>query len=150
VHLSLDGQFLGVVAEGLLRPAAVAIRKDVAAVPELRGRISLVDKTGHTVAVLGVNDVADDVNNNRTAPSRWKPGVVTAPHGVAFADNGDLVGSEFNLFDACTASRLCRHGELITAAERPGLKTRPHEDYGRLAAASASCTRAPRRMAGRP
>ena len=98
VHMSLDGQFLGVVAEGMLRPAAVAIYKDVAAVPELRGRISLLDKTGHTIAVVGANDVPDDTNNNRTEPSRWKPGIVTAPHGVAFTRGGDLLISEFNLF----------------------------------------------------
>jgi hypothetical protein len=98
VHLSLDGQFLGVVAEGILRPAAAAVYKDVAAVPELRGRVSLIDKTGHTVAVLGANDVAEDTNNNRTEPSRWKPGIVTAPHGVAFTSGGDLLISEFSLF----------------------------------------------------
>ncbi len=98
VHFSLDGQFLGVVADGLLRPAAVAIHRDLAAVGELRGRVSLIDKTGHTVAVLGANDVAEDANNNRTEPSRWKPGIVTAPHGVAFTGGGDLLISEFNLF----------------------------------------------------
>ena len=98
VHLSLDGQFLGVVAEGMLRPAAVAVYKDLAAVPELRGRVSLVDKTGHTVAVLGANDVAEHTNNNRTEPSRWKPGIVTAPHGAAFTGRGDLLISEFSLF----------------------------------------------------
>ena len=50
------------------------------------------------VAVLGANDVAEDGNNNRTDPSRWKPGIVTAPHGVAFTSRGDLLISEFNLF----------------------------------------------------
>jgi len=98
VHLSMDGQFLGVVAEGLLRPAAVAIFKEVAVVPELRGRVSLLDKAGHVVGVLGANDVADDANNNRVEPSHWKPGIVTAPHGVAIDDRGDIFLSEFNLF----------------------------------------------------
>jgi len=65
---------------------------------ELRRRVSLIDKTGHTVAVLGANDVAEDANNNRTEPSRWKSGIVTAPHGVAFTGGGDLLISEFNLF----------------------------------------------------
>jgi len=98
VHLSLDGQFLGVVAEGMLRPAAVAVFKDMAVVPELRGRVSVLDKTGRTIAVIGANDAADDTNNNRTDPSRWRPGIVTAPHGVAFTSSGDLLISEFNLF----------------------------------------------------
>ena len=98
VHLSLDGQLLGVVATGLQRPAAVAIFKNVAAVPELRGRISLLDAAGTTVAVVGANSNPDDTNNNRTEPSRWQPGIVTAPHGVAFDQNGNLFVSEFNLF----------------------------------------------------
>jgi hypothetical protein len=37
VHLSLEGQFMGVIAEKMLRPAAVAISGDYAAVGELRG-----------------------------------------------------------------------------------------------------------------
>jgi hypothetical protein len=58
----------------------------------------VIDTTGHTIAVLGANDVAEDANNNRTEPSRWKPGIVTAPHGAAFTRGGDLLISEFNLF----------------------------------------------------
>ena len=98
VHLSLDGQMLNVVAEGMLRPAAVAVFRDLVAVPELRGRVSVLDTRGKTVAVLGANSTADDTNNNRTEPSHWRPGIVTAPHGVAFDQNGNLFVSEFNLF----------------------------------------------------
>jgi hypothetical protein len=99
VHLSLDGQFLGVIAEKMLRPAAVAISGDYAAVGELRGgRVSVLDKNGAIVRVLGENTVEEDTNNNRTEPSRWKPGLFTAPHGVAFGPQGDLFVSEFNLF----------------------------------------------------
>jgi hypothetical protein len=99
VHLALDGTFIGVVAEGLLRPAAIAVHDDYVAVGELRGgRVSLLDKTGKVVAVLGENTVADDVNNNRTEPEKWRPGIFTAPHGVAFTGGGDLLVSEFNLF----------------------------------------------------
>ena len=97
VHLSLDGQMLNVIAEGLLRPAAVAVFKDLVAVPELSGRVSLLDTSRKTVAVLGANSTADDTNNNRTEPARWQPGIVTAPHGVAFDPGGNLFVSEFNL-----------------------------------------------------
>jgi hypothetical protein len=111
VHLSLDGQMLAVIAEGLLRPAAVAVFKDLVAVPELRGRISVLDARGTTVAVLGANSVADDTNNNRTEPSHWRPGVVTAPHGVAFDQSGNLFVSEFNLF-----GRVHRFAAPLSAA----------------------------------
>jgi hypothetical protein len=98
VHLSLDGQMLNIVVEGMLRPAAVAVFRDLVAVPELRGRVSVLDTSGKTVAVLGANSTADDTNNNRTEPSHWRQGIVTAPHGVAFDQNGNLFVSEFNLF----------------------------------------------------
>ena len=38
VHLSLDGEFLGVIATDMLLPAAVAIHGDYAAIAELRGQ----------------------------------------------------------------------------------------------------------------
>jgi DNA-binding beta-propeller fold protein YncE len=99
VHLSLDGQFLGVIKEGMLRPASIAISGDLVAVGELRGgRVSVLDKTGATIVVLGENPVEDDRNNNRTEPSHWKPGIFTAPHGLAFDAQGNLFVSEFNLF----------------------------------------------------
>jgi hypothetical protein len=84
VHLSLDGQLLGVVAADLRRPAAVAIQGEYAAIGELRGRVTLLDKAGHAAGVLGENTVADEIASNRTEPSKWRPGIVTAPHGVAF------------------------------------------------------------------
>jgi hypothetical protein len=99
VHLTLDGQFLGVIKEGMLRPAALAISGALVAVGELRGgRVSVLDKAGAAVMVLGENTVEADTNNNRTEPSRWKPGLFTAPHGLAFSPQGDLFISEFNLF----------------------------------------------------
>ena len=98
VHLSLDGELLGVVAGDLRRPAAVAIQGEYAAIGELNGaRVTLLDKAGRVAGVLGENTVADEINTNRTEPARWRPGIVTAPHGLAFDAQGDLFVSEFNL-----------------------------------------------------
>jgi hypothetical protein len=99
VHLSLAGELLGVVAGDLRRPAALAIRGEYAAIGELNGaRVTLLDKAGHVAGVLGENTVADEINSNRAEPSRWRPGLLTAPHGVAFNALGDLYVSEYNLF----------------------------------------------------
>src|SRR5437762_2472575 len=46
VHLSLEGDFLGVAASNLLAPAAIAVHGDYVAVAELRGRVTILDKTG--------------------------------------------------------------------------------------------------------
>jgi len=98
VHLSLDGEFLGVVASDLLAPAAVAVRGENAAVAELRGRVILLDKSGAIVSTLSSNTVAEEIGNNRTEPAKWKAGVANAPHGIAFDEQGNVYVSEFSLF----------------------------------------------------
>ena len=97
VHLSLDGDFLGVVAKDLRLPAAVAISGDYAVVGELRGRVSVLDKTGQVVAQLGTN-TGEGVGTNQLKPELWQTGLVVSPHGVAINERGDLFVSEFNIF----------------------------------------------------
>jgi len=97
VHLSLDGDFLGVVAKDLLLPAAIVISGNYAVVGELRGQVSVLDKSGDVVARLGAN-TEQGVGGNQMAPDRWRPGIVVSPHGVAINDHGDLFVSEFNVF----------------------------------------------------
>jgi hypothetical protein len=97
VHLSLDGEFLGVVARELLLPAAVVIFRDYAIIGELRGRVTVLDQRGAVVAHLGMNTDAG-VGGNQIAPNLWRLGIFGAPHGVAVNDHGDLFVSEFNAF----------------------------------------------------
>src|SRR5688500_7050794 len=73
VHLSLDGDFLGVVAKDLLLPAAVAIDGDNAIVGELSGRVTILDKAGVVVTRLGAN-TEPGVGTNKLPPDQWRPG----------------------------------------------------------------------------
>jgi hypothetical protein len=99
VHLDLDGKLLGVIAGDLMRPAAVSTYGEFMAVSELKGgRITILDKEGKVVTRIGTNAVAEEVNVNSTPPEKWRPGEVTAPHGLTFTAQGDLLVSEFNLF----------------------------------------------------
>ncbi|MEQ1854188.1 MAG: hypothetical protein ABMA01_21665 [Chthoniobacteraceae bacterium] len=98
VHMSLDGEFLGVIAKDLVLPAAVVIHGDLAVVGEIKGRITLLDKAGKVAAQLGANDHADEIGTNRTEPDKWRPGIVTAPHGVACNERGDIFVAEYNIF----------------------------------------------------
>jgi hypothetical protein len=97
VHLSLDGELLGVVAKDLLLPAAVAIFGDYAVVGELKGQVTILDKAGQVVTRLGTNS-EPGVGGNQIKPEQWQTGVVTSPHGVAVNEHGDLFVSEFNVF----------------------------------------------------
>jgi hypothetical protein len=97
VHLSLDGELLGVVARDLLLPAAVAVYDDYAVIGELKGRVTILDKAGQVVTRLGTN-TEPGVGGNQIKPEQWRTGVVTSPHGVAVNAHGDLFVSEFNVF----------------------------------------------------
>jgi hypothetical protein len=97
VHLSLDGQFLGVVATDLLLPAAVAISGDNAIVGELTGRVTILDKAGAVVGRVGAN-TEPGVGGNKLPPAQWRTGFFVAPHGVAINQRGDLFVAEFSAF----------------------------------------------------
>ena len=97
VHLSLDGQFLGVVAKDLLLPAAIVIDGDNAIVGELTGRVTVLDKAGAVVSRVGAN-TEQGVGTNKLPPAQWREGFVLSPHGVSLNAHGDLFVSEFNAF----------------------------------------------------
>lgn len=97
VHLSLDGEFLGVVADNLKLPAAVTIFGDEAIVGELQGRISILDTDGRVVRTLGEN-LQDGIGGNQVPPDQWRTGYVISPHGVATNAAGDLFVAEFNIY----------------------------------------------------
>jgi len=97
VHLSLDGQFLGVVASDLLLPAAITIDGDHAVVGELRGRVIVLDKAGAIVARVGAN-TEEGIGTNKLPPAQWREGFMLSPHGVALNSRGDLFVSEFSAF----------------------------------------------------
>jgi hypothetical protein len=98
VHMSMDGEFLGVIAKDLLNPAAVAIHGDLAVIGEIKGRVTILDKEGKIAAQFGANDHADETGTSKTEPDKWRPGIVTAPHGVAFNEHGDVFVAEYNIF----------------------------------------------------
>jgi hypothetical protein len=97
VHMSLEGAFVGVVAQNLLLPAAIVIDGDNAIVGELTGRVTILDKAGKVVTAVGTN-TEQGVGSNKIPPAQWRQGFVLAPHGVALNARGDLFVSEFSAF----------------------------------------------------
>jgi hypothetical protein len=97
VHLSLTGEFLGVVASDLLLPAALTLSGDNVIVGELRGRVTVLDRAGTVVERIGENS-GDGVGTNQAKPDAWRPGLLLSPHGVALSPQGDLFVSEFNQY----------------------------------------------------
>jgi hypothetical protein len=98
VHMSLEGEFLGVVAKDMLRPAAVCVHGDYAIIGEILGRVTVLDKEGKVVTQFGTNDKPEETANNKTEPAKWRTGILTAPHGVACDDKGNVYVSEYNIY----------------------------------------------------
>jgi hypothetical protein len=97
VHLSIDGKVLNVVKE-MNRPAAVAVHGEWAAIAEIEGRVSLLDKEGKTVLQLGANDVKVQTATNKVKPADWRTGILMAPHGLDFDSHGNLFVTEYNVY----------------------------------------------------
>lgn len=107
VHLSIDGKVLNVVKE-MKRPAAVAVHGDWAAIAEIEGRVSLLDKEGRTVLQLGANEVKAQTATNKVKPADWRTGILTAPHGLDFDSHGNLFVTEYNVYGRVVRYNLAK------------------------------------------
>ncbi len=96
VHMDLEGHLLGVVAEGLRWPSALAIFQDELAVAELGGRVSILSLKGEVLASIGANENTGEIRTNRIPPEKWRPEVFYAPHGVTYDASGNLLVTEWS------------------------------------------------------
>ena len=97
-YWDLDGNFVKVIQKDLRMPAAVHIRGDYAVLPELQGRVTVLDKDGAIVAQVGDNPVPDQRANFGLSPDKWKDGVCNSPHGASIDEDGNLIVSEWSQF----------------------------------------------------
>jgi DNA-binding beta-propeller fold protein YncE len=97
-YWDLDGNFVRVIQKDLRMPAAVHIRGDYAVFPELKGRVTVLDKAGKIVAQVG-----DNPNEKQRAafglpPDQWKEGICNSPHGASIDKDGNLIVTEWSKF----------------------------------------------------
>jgi len=96
IHMDLAGHVLGVFAEGLRWPSALAVFRDELAVAELGGRVTILDKQGRIVTSVGTNENANEIKTNQVPPEKWQPNLFYAPHGIAYDGSGNLLVTEWN------------------------------------------------------
>ncbi|MGA0853398.1 MAG: hypothetical protein ACO3RK_01130 [Luteolibacter sp.] len=104
-HLDLEGNWIGVHATNLRRPCAVTFHGDFIAVAELESRVVILDKSGTPVAFLGDNPNRAQWAKFNIMPQDQVAGFFTAPHGIAFAKNGDLYVQDWNITGRVTKLR---------------------------------------------
>ena len=97
LHYDLDGKFIGEVVTGLLMPTAVAVSGDYVSVPDLKGRVWILDKENTIVAVLGYNSNAKTRGAHGVKQENWIEGVFSGTHGSYWDKDGNLYVQDWNV-----------------------------------------------------
>ena len=97
-HWDLDGNFVKVLQKDLRMPAAVHIRGDNAVIPELQGRVTVLDKTGAIAAQVGDNPDGKQRANYGLPADEWQDGITNSPHGASIDKDGNLIVAEWSAF----------------------------------------------------
>lgn len=97
-YWDLEGNFVKVIQSDLRMPAAVHIRGDYAVFPELKGRVTVLNRAGEIVAQVGDNPDEKQRANYGLPPEQWTEGVCNSPHGASIDREGNLIVSEWSRF----------------------------------------------------
>ncbi len=97
LHYDLDGNFIEEVVTGLGMPTSAAVQGDYVSVPDLHGRLVILDKSNTIIAVLGHNpDPATRVNFN-VPQEQWIEGIFSGTHGSYWDKDGNLYVQDWNV-----------------------------------------------------
>ncbi|WP_298868831.1 6-bladed beta-propeller [uncultured Gimesia sp.] len=97
LHYDLDGNYIEEVITGLGMPTSVSVQGDYVSVPDLHGRLVILDKSNTIMAVLGHNvDPKTRVNFN-VPQDKWIEGVFNGTHGSYWDKDGNLYVQDWNV-----------------------------------------------------
>lgn len=97
LHYSLDGKFIDVVITGLGMPTSVSVQGDYVSVPDLHGRVVILDKTNTIMAVLGHNPDRKQGRNYKVPQDQWIEGIFSGTHGSYWDKAGNLYVQDWNV-----------------------------------------------------
>lgn len=103
LHYDLDGNFLEEVVTGLGMPTSAAVQGDYVSVPDLHGRLVILDKTNTIIAVLGHNPDPAKGKSFNIPQDQWIEGVFSGTHGSYWDQDGNLYVQDWN-----TAGRIMK------------------------------------------
>ena len=97
VHYDLEGKFIAEVITGLGQPTSVSIQGDYVSVPDLSGRLVILNKKNMIVSVLGHNSDPKKGRNFKIPQSEWIEGVFSGTHGSSWDAQGNLYVQDWNI-----------------------------------------------------
>ncbi|MEW4564617.1 hypothetical protein AB1K70_18900 [Bremerella sp. JC770] len=97
LHYTLEGEFIEEVITGLGMPTAVAIQGDFVSVPDLHGRLVILNKNNTIIAVLGNNPDPAKGRNFNIPQDQWIEGIFSGTHGSFWDKEGNLYVQDWNV-----------------------------------------------------
>src|SRR6056297_3129168 len=97
VHYSLAGEFIEEVVTGLGMPTSVAIQGEYVSVPDLHGRLVILDGTNTIIAVLGNNPDREKGRSFNVPQTEWVEGIFSGTHGSYWDRDGNLYVQDWNV-----------------------------------------------------
>ena len=97
LHYDLDGNFIEEVITGLGMPTSVAVQGDYVSVPDLHGRVVILDKSNTIMAVLGHNPDPKKGRSFGIKQEDWIEGIFSGTHGSYWDSDGNLYVQDWNV-----------------------------------------------------
>ncbi len=97
LHYSLDGEFIDEVVTGLGMPTSAVVQGDYVSVPDLHGRVFILDKSNVIMSVLGYNPDPAKGGNYNIPQDQWVEGIFSGTHGSSWDKEGNLYVQDWNV-----------------------------------------------------
>jgi len=97
LHYDLDGNFIEEVVTGLGMPTSASVQGDFVSVPDLQGRVVILDKSNTIIAVLGCNPDPKARGNFNVPQNKWIEGIFSGTHGSCWDKEGNLYVQDWNV-----------------------------------------------------
>ena len=97
LHYDLNGQYIDEVITGLGMPTAASVQGDYVSIPDLQGRLVILDKNNMIMAVLGHNPDPKKGGNYNIPQEQWVEGVFSGTHGSSWDADGNLYVQDWNV-----------------------------------------------------
>jgi len=96
LHYDLEGNYIDEVITGLGQPTSVAVHGDYVSVPDLKGRVYILDKSNKIIAELG-HDPKLSPRSFNVKQEDWVEGVFCGTHGSYWDKDGNLYVQDWNV-----------------------------------------------------
>jgi hypothetical protein len=97
LHYDLEGSFIAEVVTGLGMPTSAAVQGDYVSVPDLQGRLVILDKSNTIIAVLGHNPDPAKGGSFKIPQDQWVEGIFSGTHGSSWDKDGNLYVQDWNM-----------------------------------------------------